>query len=213
MGINKVIYNGGTLIDLTGTTATADKILTGYGAYGKDGVWMDGTATSGSGGSVTQDQDGFIVLPPDGGSTPSVGGLEYETGTWTPSEDIDVPTINFENTHTTRPFAVTITDIGDTMSEDNSMVACLIISYYDAFGKGVFFGGTSFGYGRVQYTAQGSSSGASSAGGYNISYLTGTSNSSMSSWLSSSSFSPHGSSKYWRAGRTYKWIAVWAPTT
>lgn len=47
MGVNKVIYNGSTLIDLTGTTATADKILSGYGAFGADGVWMDGTASGG----------------------------------------------------------------------------------------------------------------------------------------------------------------------
>lgn len=46
MAINKVNYGNTTLIDLTDTTATADKILTGYGAYGKDGVWMDGSITS-----------------------------------------------------------------------------------------------------------------------------------------------------------------------
>lgn len=47
MAVNKVVYGTTTLVDLTGTTATADKILTGYGAYGKDGVWMDGTASAG----------------------------------------------------------------------------------------------------------------------------------------------------------------------
>ena len=47
MAINKVEFGGRTLIDLTDTTATADKILTGYGAYGKDGVWVDGTAIEG----------------------------------------------------------------------------------------------------------------------------------------------------------------------
>lgn len=72
MAINKVVYGENTLIDLTDTTATADKILTGYGAYGADGVWMNGTATAG--GSVTQDQDGFIVLPPTGGGG---GGSSY----------------------------------------------------------------------------------------------------------------------------------------
>ena len=43
--INKVVYSGRTLIDLTNTTATANKIQSGYGAYGADGVWMDGTVT------------------------------------------------------------------------------------------------------------------------------------------------------------------------
>lgn len=51
MAINRVDFNGNTLIDLTSTTATADTILEGYGAFGKDGNWIDGTATSGGGSS------------------------------------------------------------------------------------------------------------------------------------------------------------------
>ena len=34
MAINKVIYGGETLIDLTGDTVTADKILSGFTAKG-----------------------------------------------------------------------------------------------------------------------------------------------------------------------------------
>ena len=41
--VNKVVYGTTVLVDLTGTTATADKIQTGYGAYGKDGAWMSGS--------------------------------------------------------------------------------------------------------------------------------------------------------------------------
>lgn len=33
--------------DVSDTTATPDKILQGYGAFGADGAWMDGTATGG----------------------------------------------------------------------------------------------------------------------------------------------------------------------
>ena len=50
MAVNKVVYGNTTLIDLTDTTATANKILRGYGAFGADGVWMDGTADPGGGG-------------------------------------------------------------------------------------------------------------------------------------------------------------------
>ncbi len=46
MAVNKVIFGTTTLVDLTDTTATSDKILSGYGAYGSDGVWMDGTVES-----------------------------------------------------------------------------------------------------------------------------------------------------------------------
>ena len=85
MAINKVKYGNTTLIDLTGTTATADKILTGYGAYGKDGVWMDGSATAGGGvESVTQDQNGYVILDDDEGTQIIVDPLSVTTnGTYT----------------------------------------------------------------------------------------------------------------------------------
>ena len=47
MAFSKIIVNGTTNLDVTQTTATADKILTGYGCIGADGVWIDGTATGG----------------------------------------------------------------------------------------------------------------------------------------------------------------------
>ena len=49
--VNKVIYGSTTLIDISDTTATADKILQGYTAYGANGQKLIGIAT---GGSATQ---------------------------------------------------------------------------------------------------------------------------------------------------------------
>lgn len=46
--VNKVQKaDGTTIIDISDTTATAAQIMQGYGAYGADGAWMDGTATEG----------------------------------------------------------------------------------------------------------------------------------------------------------------------
>lgn len=45
MAINKVIYGGNTLIDITDTTALADKVLDGFYFYGRDGVKTEGTCT------------------------------------------------------------------------------------------------------------------------------------------------------------------------
>lgn len=45
MAINKVIYGGNVLIDLTGDTVAADKVLSGYTFHGKDGVAATGTLT------------------------------------------------------------------------------------------------------------------------------------------------------------------------
>lgn len=43
MAINKVVYGGNTLVDLTGDTVTADKILSGYTAHDKSGASITGS--------------------------------------------------------------------------------------------------------------------------------------------------------------------------
>lgn len=45
MAISKVVYGGNTLIDLTGDTVKADKLLSGYKAHGADGEVINGTCT------------------------------------------------------------------------------------------------------------------------------------------------------------------------
>ena len=42
MAISKVVYNGNTLIDLTGDTVVADKLLVGYKAHGANGELING---------------------------------------------------------------------------------------------------------------------------------------------------------------------------
>ena len=44
--VNKVIFGGQTVMDITDTTATHDKVLTGYSAYGADGAIMSGDAAN-----------------------------------------------------------------------------------------------------------------------------------------------------------------------
>ena len=45
MGYSKIIYDGKTLIDLTGDTVKADKLLEGYTAHGADGEVINGSCT------------------------------------------------------------------------------------------------------------------------------------------------------------------------
>lgn len=45
MSINKVVYGGNTLIDLTGDTVTADKVLEGFTTHDKSGASITGTCT------------------------------------------------------------------------------------------------------------------------------------------------------------------------
>lgn len=65
--VNKVVFGNQTLLDLTTDTVTPSVLMEGYTAHDKSGALIIGTATQG--GSVTQDQDGFIVLPPTGGGS------------------------------------------------------------------------------------------------------------------------------------------------
>lgn len=48
MATAKVTVNGTTIVDMTDATATADKILAPYTAYGADGSKLTGTASGGS---------------------------------------------------------------------------------------------------------------------------------------------------------------------
>ena len=45
MSINKVVYGGKTLIDVTGDTVTADKVLEGFTTHDKSGASITGTCT------------------------------------------------------------------------------------------------------------------------------------------------------------------------
>lgn len=108
MAINKVKYGNNTLIDLTGTTATSDKILTGYGAFGRDGVWMDGSLVPGADdGYVYQDEDNYVVLDDDEGVGVGVTPLSvtsngtYNAGTRRAYNPV---TVNVANTYTATIF-------------------------------------------------------------------------------------------------------------
>ena len=51
--INKVQFGNQVIIDITDTTATASKILSGFGAYGANGAWIDGTIVAKNSGDIT----------------------------------------------------------------------------------------------------------------------------------------------------------------
>lgn len=216
MGVNKVQYGNTTLIDITDTTATTSDVVSGKYFYGKDGVKTLGTATL---NNVTQDENGFIVLPPDGGGSPSVGGLEYETGTWAPSEDVARGEIFFTNTHSDMPIFIMLTDVKEEYFDTlYSNLAFFYMDWDKAFGAPIYTGTSTRQYG-LSYNRYRSSSATGTTASQNpfsspssSPYDDGTAY--FRYYATNTKFMPYtgSTSRYWRAGRTYKWIAVWAPT-
>ena len=206
-----VTYKGSTLTTVDNQTRT----LKTAGKYMEGDVIL--TDVSSSGGYVTQDQDGFIVLPPDGGGSPSVGGLEYETGTWTPSEDTTRGTVSFSNTHTLPPVMIMMTDTTQTSCEANSNLGFSYLDHYRQAGHGLPYGGI-VRYGDAEYMYSTTNNGTSSSAQIFTTSSDSPSDTIKTSagyWAKANEFYPSSGSdsRYWRAGRTYKWIAVWAPTT
>ena len=245
---------GGTasFTDVTDTTAAAADVAQGKYFYTAAGVRTEGTSTGGGGteaGTVTQDQDGYLVLNDEAGSSVTVeallvtqngtytaptgtayspvtvnvsggGGLEYESGTWTPTSDIANYTVQFSKTHSSLPiFAAIYDETGDYSSTNNSMAGWFYFDFYQLFGEAVYPSSSShyYGYARRQYRTTNASSFTSSGSDITYPYTnTGTSSASYPRyWVSESGLEANSGSttRYWEAGRTYKWIAVWKPTS
>ena len=175
-----------TAVNISDTTAVASDVAQGKYFYTSSGVKTAGTASGGG------------------------GGLEYETGTWTPTEDVAEAWISFTNTHTTAPFLYYIIDSGDDfIGTASSNVLLIWYSPYLFTGNGLAYNSTGGAYyvlGNYRY----STGTAVSNGNINE-----TSAANISNWSTSTGIKAYvaNTSRYWRTGRTYKWIAVWAPTT
>ena len=62
MAINKVIYDGRVLIDLTDSTVTPETLAEGVVAYNAKGERIVGTMKHGSGVTVTDDEKGNVIV-------------------------------------------------------------------------------------------------------------------------------------------------------
>lgn len=116
--VNKVIYGNTTLIDITDTTAVADKVLSGYFFYDKSGAKVEGTSTYNADTSDATASAADILL----NSTAYVNGVKV-TGTM-PNIGSQVSTI------TTKAQEVTISlgyhDGGGSVSIDSTEQAKII---------------------------------------------------------------------------------------
>lgn len=179
--------------------------------------WVEGSQTVTENGTfdVTALAQMVVNVAGGGGS-----GLEYEAGTWTPESDIARGTISFSNTHTEAPVFVLLSDMtGTAHSATNSNYNFVYCDFYKLWGQGIPYSSSGFRYAVVHYSYRANSTSGISSGVLICSYNSDNTSSSSSSypryWASPTGFHPYASSasRYWRAGRTYKWIAVWKPTT
>lgn len=126
------------------------------------------------------------------------GGLEYEEGTYTATED-SIPTISFAGSHTKAPDTVMFIDVSEnTATVGNTITMFMFVNVLALFG----FEWTSanklsefYVYGRLSSTL----SASSAASPYTRSDIT------------ASGFKPYAGTTSFlcRTGQTYKWIAIW----
>lgn len=166
-------------------------------------VTQNGTYTAPSG------VDGYspVTVNVSGGGG---GGLEYETGTWTPSEDVAEYTIEFTNTHTTPPFFYMVYDATNQVTTTTySNYVATFMSPYLLSGDTISASATNINYGYLATTRRATNS-QSLSHANNALASSAISTFATNTGINAYSYS---SSYYFRAGRPYKWIAVWPPTT
>lgn len=178
--------------------------------------WVEGSETKTANGTYDVTNLAQLIVNVAGGG----GGLEYETGTYTPDSDIARPTITFTNSHSEAPILVLFSDqTGTVNSATNSNYNFMWCDFYKMWGHGVPYSSSGFRYATAYYSYRSSSTSSISSSGYMCSSTSSSTSSGSASypryWASPTDFHPYtnSTSRYWRAGRTFEWIAVWKPTT
>ena len=164
------------------------------------------------------DADGYssVTVNVSGG-----GGLVYETGTYTPTSDVASATVSFTNTHSTLPAIVVMAEASNSLSSwtNYSLFEWNYINTGDLFGGGYPRSSAYLGYGRVDVIRKSNTSSLNVTNTISFQYPSSETSDANETypryWVTASSFKAYSSNNtyYWRSGRTYKWIAVWAPTT
>ncbi len=129
-------------------------------------------------------------------------GLDYEEGIYIPEEDIATPTITFVNSHNEVPIYISLFDTGTDFPGANVSVAFNLVNSYAIFGSTFPYRDTSVAYGYIANIRTFSNYSSTSGG-----FLTRSSD--LQTYATKENFKPYVNSCSWKAGRTYKWIAVW----
>lgn len=156
----------------------------------------------------------MIVSVSGGGGS----GLEYEEGTWSPSGNPSRGTVNFQNSHTTPPVIIVLSYTGTGGLSKNTNIGFILVDFKRLFGDGYPYSSSSnrrvavagmLYHGTTATSVSGSFAqityGADDSGDTDINYFR--------YWATESQFHPYTNSDTRLWGLSYKWIAVWKPTT
>lgn len=148
------------------------------------------------------------------------GGLEYETGEWTPEEDVRRTEILFQNEHRLPPIFIGMAYCGPKEIVNYREELFVIFNNYTLFGTYTWEGSSASARDCLQivdlYRATSSSSLVIMrryARNYGDATGDETDASYVGYWCSKKNFHPYtgAANSFWKAGSLYKWIAVWAP--
>lgn len=157
-----------------------------------------------TGGSDTNLSDAVHTLASGYGGGGS--GLEYETGTYTAAADGN-PSISFANTHLAAPAIIVFMDVSTSYIGTTAGTQYGFFDYEKLFGAKLKTSGTLERDGAYQWARVGGSNASTSLGSAVLADTT--------TQVTSSGFTPNFNSNSYKckSGQTYKWIAIWAPTS
>ena len=194
--------SGGTLTG-TGVSVAASELVSG-----------SQTLTANDTYDVTNLASVIVNVASGGGGS---SGLIYETGTWAPSSDVTNTTINWSDTHTSAPMLFMLTDTTGTSNTTTNTCFGLTFADFYKMGGSWSYSSSSTRYGQVIITYRANNTSQTTYAGIMLSYPstdTGTGGTGYPRyWMSETRayIYSNNASRYWRSGRTYAWVAVWAP--
>ena len=149
------------------------------------------------------------------------GGLEYETGEWTPATDTSQCAVTFANSHSVMPAIVAITAETSGVVEEATFIGFAYVNMQRLLGWAHAASSSATRYGGVIRFYRNSSSAAGSK--VDVQALTSpdtdtsdTSTSKPRYWCTENGIcgkNGNGTDGLFRTTYTYKWIAIWAPTS
>lgn len=184
------------------------KVIYKSSAQDSGTVWMDATTATATAADIIAPLTAMLAngVVTVGTGSGGGGGLEYEEGTVIPSSDISRLTISYTNTHNAPASFAGIYDMTNDSAVSGSCVFWQATNIVGIAGVPVYSSASSIYRAYFIYGFKSSDTAIST---------TNVMLNDCADWTTTNGFLAYcqSSNRYWRSGRTYKWIAVWVSTT